>query len=739
LERTLWWSSVQLRSLEMVLVFDDEAREPSQEEITDYAEFLGIDTEKEPYLLWIAKEGVAAPIPTPWKACQEEGSNEVFYFNFESSESVWDHPCDEKYRQMAEDERLKHDKKEDGSDVRSSPRRGPASGVKVDPGEPPDEEGGADSSPASTPASVTSSAKDKTLKANGGTGSQAVGMKVGLGAPLDEDASVDSSVASLSSPNGASYSSSKSVNKALKSWGNDMSVSKSPKSASKSPKAARGDAGAGGSPAGVTASQLAHMTTTQFRDIRAGALAEEEEEDFDKASAEGSADLDASKGSASGGLGSSKGSNKGSAKSIGGSAGNNGMTLPCINASESESSGSADSSPRGMAGIIKSQEAAAASASGALSNSVSPNEKNAGLAGKQRSIDPSNLLAALDTSYSEGESMSVAQSPPGDESGGLLIDKRTGETRQRNSFEPAGGTQVTRIEVSDEESIASSLPGSPSKESAGGSAASTPLNAKAGSSAREVPASPSNESACNSASSTPLGHAKGGPPPGDQPSTPSKLSASGSAASTPAGANSSSDFRTQKKSNKNDSESESDENDDAWGTNGGRQAPGPATLSALGSLLQETGSAKAEISFASTKAGANKPKPISTVDEEDEDSVRDAASAKRSPLKESASASLEASQAEEVPAVPAVACYSSAPSACYSSAPSMPEECVALVSEVVVKKSSPPQSSLESQLRNLSDLLDNLREIRKQQQECLTCFLGTEAAEFSRFSPPARR
>ncbi|CAE8622003.1 unnamed protein product, partial [Polarella glacialis] len=54
--------------------------------------------------MWIAKEGVIAPVPSPWKAWTENG-DDVFYFNFESGESIWDHPCDERYRQMVEDAR----------------------------------------------------------------------------------------------------------------------------------------------------------------------------------------------------------------------------------------------------------------------------------------------------------------------------------------------------------------------------------------------------------------------------------------------------------------------------------------------------------------------------------------------------------------------------------------------------------------------------------------------------------
>lgn len=78
---------------------EPEDREPSEEEVREYAEYLGIDLETESHLLWIAREGVVAPVPPPWKACTQN-RDDVFYFNFETGESLWDHPCDEKYSRM---------------------------------------------------------------------------------------------------------------------------------------------------------------------------------------------------------------------------------------------------------------------------------------------------------------------------------------------------------------------------------------------------------------------------------------------------------------------------------------------------------------------------------------------------------------------------------------------------------------------------------------------------------------
>jgi centrosomal protein CEP164 len=70
-----------------------------ERELLEYAEFIGIDVEFDRDLFYIAREGLCAVPPEPWKACQAEGTEDVFYFNFDTGESVWDHPCDNIYRE----------------------------------------------------------------------------------------------------------------------------------------------------------------------------------------------------------------------------------------------------------------------------------------------------------------------------------------------------------------------------------------------------------------------------------------------------------------------------------------------------------------------------------------------------------------------------------------------------------------------------------------------------------------
>lgn len=84
----------------------DEHYDPTQDEIRDYAIYIGIDPDKEPQLLWLAREGFIKPLPPGWKPCQEE-NGELYYFNFDTGKSSWDHPCDEIYKARVIEERRK--------------------------------------------------------------------------------------------------------------------------------------------------------------------------------------------------------------------------------------------------------------------------------------------------------------------------------------------------------------------------------------------------------------------------------------------------------------------------------------------------------------------------------------------------------------------------------------------------------------------------------------------------------
>ena len=99
-----------------------------------YAAFCG-GQDKDEDLFWIAREGLKAPLPENWKPCKttdEEvspteprcgaitvpsadmcGCSQIYYFNFATGESVWDHPCDEYYRNLYHEEVEKKTKRDE--------------------------------------------------------------------------------------------------------------------------------------------------------------------------------------------------------------------------------------------------------------------------------------------------------------------------------------------------------------------------------------------------------------------------------------------------------------------------------------------------------------------------------------------------------------------------------------------------------------------------------------------------
>lgn len=79
---------------------------PSESDILEYATFLGIDLEAEPELAWIVKKGLVAPLPDGWKPCAAP-DGALYYFNFDTGESVWDHPGDDYYKALVAQERAR--------------------------------------------------------------------------------------------------------------------------------------------------------------------------------------------------------------------------------------------------------------------------------------------------------------------------------------------------------------------------------------------------------------------------------------------------------------------------------------------------------------------------------------------------------------------------------------------------------------------------------------------------------
>ena len=86
----------------------DPNYEPSEQEIKEYAEWLGMTLPEDNELLWIAREGLKAPLPKEWKACRTD-NGEMYYFNFKTGDSIWDHPLDEYFKNKYAQEKKKLD------------------------------------------------------------------------------------------------------------------------------------------------------------------------------------------------------------------------------------------------------------------------------------------------------------------------------------------------------------------------------------------------------------------------------------------------------------------------------------------------------------------------------------------------------------------------------------------------------------------------------------------------------
>lgn len=60
-----------------------------QDEVQEYAKWLGMDLEDDQDLFWIAKEGLKAPLPENWKPCKTVDTDEIYYFNFSTGKDVF--------------------------------------------------------------------------------------------------------------------------------------------------------------------------------------------------------------------------------------------------------------------------------------------------------------------------------------------------------------------------------------------------------------------------------------------------------------------------------------------------------------------------------------------------------------------------------------------------------------------------------------------------------------------------
>ena len=94
----------------------DDNYVPADEEIEEYARFLGMDIHEDRELFYIAKEGLKAPLPRSWRPCRSPGGT-VWYYNFQTKTRQQAHPCDDHYRQLyLEEKELRRKREQDRAD-----------------------------------------------------------------------------------------------------------------------------------------------------------------------------------------------------------------------------------------------------------------------------------------------------------------------------------------------------------------------------------------------------------------------------------------------------------------------------------------------------------------------------------------------------------------------------------------------------------------------------------------------
>jgi hypothetical protein len=88
------------------VVLSPHTEPPSEKEISDYASWLGLEQGTEKELFWLAREALRAPLPPYWRPCNTQ-DGEIYYFNFSTGDSLWDHPMDALFKKSVEQERAR--------------------------------------------------------------------------------------------------------------------------------------------------------------------------------------------------------------------------------------------------------------------------------------------------------------------------------------------------------------------------------------------------------------------------------------------------------------------------------------------------------------------------------------------------------------------------------------------------------------------------------------------------------
>jgi len=80
----------------------------TKEDLEEYAVWLGMDLEEDHEYLWIARAGMECKLPSEWLVCLTETGGDVFFFNNLTGASVWEHPCDDYYKNLFKEEKAQN-------------------------------------------------------------------------------------------------------------------------------------------------------------------------------------------------------------------------------------------------------------------------------------------------------------------------------------------------------------------------------------------------------------------------------------------------------------------------------------------------------------------------------------------------------------------------------------------------------------------------------------------------------
>ena len=79
---------------------EPEPPSPEQlEELEEYARYYGIDPRTEPSLMWIAREGMEAPLPDGWNE-ELDGRGVPYYYETATRRTQWKHPYDDYFKDL---------------------------------------------------------------------------------------------------------------------------------------------------------------------------------------------------------------------------------------------------------------------------------------------------------------------------------------------------------------------------------------------------------------------------------------------------------------------------------------------------------------------------------------------------------------------------------------------------------------------------------------------------------------